>query len=84
MTNALLRQTLGDIEWMTEHRNELRALFPETWTLAANLNMLQLGFGLKVVGVDWRNDDELAKVLTFLTKFGIVQFQSGLIRRAPR
>ncbi len=34
IVNPALRSTIGDPEWLAAHRDELRALFPETWTLS--------------------------------------------------
>ncbi len=36
------------------------------------MNLLGIGYRLKLLGVDWRSQDELARVLAFLTKLGIV------------
>jgi len=72
MSRTLLEPTLGNPAWMAEHRDDLRQLFPETWTLGANLNLMAIGFKLKLLGVEWRSMDELSRILAFLTKYGVV------------
>ena len=70
--STLLRPTLGDPKWLADNRDALRELFPETWTLGANLNLVAIGFKLKLLGVEWRSYDELSRILAFLTKIGVV------------
>lgn len=77
-----LRSTLGDRAWMQADRDGLRALLPETWTLMANLKILQIGYGLKLLDVDWRSEDELAKIMVFLEKAGLMLRDGNLVRRS--
>lgn len=78
-----LKDTLGNEKWLRENEAKLRALLPETWTLATNLNGLQLGFRLKLLGVDWRSEDEFGRVMLFLEKIGIMLRKDFLVRRNP-
>lgn len=78
-----LRDTLGNQHWLKQNEPKLRELLPETWTLATNLNGLKLGFGLKLIGVDWRSEDEFGRVMVFLEKVGIMQRKDYLVRRNP-
>ena len=72
-----LIDTLGNEQWIREHEVEIRKLLPDTWTHINNIHGLKLGFGLKLLGVDWRSDDEFGKVMVFLERIGILQRQNG-------
>lgn len=79
-----LQDTLGSKAWLAQHEDELRNVLPELWTHIENLNGLQIGFRLKLIGVNWRTEDEFAKVMVFLEKVGIMQRQNGYqVRRNP-
>lgn len=78
-----LLDTLGNETWLRENEPKLREMLPETWTLATNLNGLQLGWQLKLLGVDWRSPDEFGRVMLFLEKVGIMLRKDFLVRRNP-
>jgi hypothetical protein len=80
---SALRDTLGNAQWLRDNEEKLRAMLPETWTLATNLDGLRLGFSLKLAGVDWRSEDEFGRVMLFLEKVGIMQRKDYLVRRNP-
>lgn len=71
-----LKETLGDINWVRKNEDSLKKLLPETWTHMHNLNGLKIGFGLKLIGVDWRSEDEFGKVMLWLEKTGIMVRQN--------
>lgn len=77
-----LKDTLGNPQWLQKNEPAIRDLLPETWTHIENLNGLKLGFGLKVLGVDWRSQEEFCKVMVFLEKIGMMQRQNGFQVRA--
>ncbi len=74
---AALAATLGNTEWVEDHKEELKDLLPATWTHATNFNPLKFGFGLKLLGIDWRSQDELALVLAWMEKTGFL-LRNGL------
>lgn len=79
-----LNDTLGNMQWVRENEEKIKNIFPETWTHAANINNIQLMFQMKLIGIPWSTEAELLKILTFLTKIGIVQVsKTELIRRNP-
>lgn len=82
MKTALV-DTLGNRDWLRENEPALREMLPETWTLATNLNGLQLGFRLKLLGVEWSSPDEFGRVMVFLEKVGIMQRKDYCVRRNP-
>jgi hypothetical protein len=67
-----LKETLGNEKWLRKNEDSLKKLLLETWTHMHNLNGLKIGFGLKLIGVDWRSDDELSKIMLWLEKVGIM------------
>jgi hypothetical protein len=76
------KDTLGNVNWLRVNEAALRALLPETWTHMDNLDGLKIGFGLKLLGIDWQSEDEFGKVMIFLEKVGILQRQNGYQVRA--
>lgn len=77
-----LKDTLGNIDWLRANEDAVKKLLPETWTHMENLNGIKLGFGLKLVGIDWRSEDQFGKVMLFLEKIGFMQRQNGYQVRA--
>lgn len=70
--SKLLQNTIGNEEWIRNNEQKLKDLLPKTWTHMSNLNGLKIGFGLKLIGVDWRSQDEFGKVMVWLEKVGIM------------
>lgn len=80
-----LRATLGDEAWLRSNEGALKALLPKTWTHMGNLNGMQIGFGLKLLGVDWRSQDEFGRVMLFLERAGLLLRQNDFqVRANPR
>ena len=77
-----LKATLGNSTWLDDNRAAMLDLFPKTWTLMSNFNVLRFGFGLKLLGVDWRSYDELTNVLVFCERAGLLLRDGLNIRRA--
>ena len=69
-------ELLRDTKWLKSNEKRLKDIFPKVWTHNANMNMLGVGYRLKLIGIDWRSQDQLASVLTFLTRIGIVEVQN--------
>lgn len=77
-----LADTLGNEKWMAENADKIKALLPETWTHMQNINGLQLGFGLKLLGVDLKSEDEFGKCMLFFERTGLMLRDGMLVRRA--
>lgn len=73
--------TVANKQWRDKNRKALRELFPETLTHHANLNFLGIGFQLKLLGADWRSQDELAECLMHFEMSGIVHREGVLFKR---
>lgn len=77
-----LQATLGNAEWMAANAEKIKAMLPETWTDVCNLNGLQLGFKMKLLGIDWRSVEEFAKTMTYFERVGLMKRDGLLVRRA--
>jgi len=76
-------KTLGSLEWLAANEDGLKKLLPETWTLDTNLNGMKIGFGLKLLGVDWRSVDDFSRVMVFLEKTGLLLRKDYQVRANP-
>ena len=77
-----LQDTLGNIEWLRANEDAIKKMLPDTWTHMENLNGLKLGVQMKLLGIDWRTEDQFGKVMVFLEKMGFLQRQNGYQVRA--
>jgi len=75
-------QTLGNREWVRQNEQAIKDLFPDTWTHVMNLNPVAIGFGLKLIGIDYRTDAEYCKVVQFFEDVGILMRDGYLVRRS--
>lgn len=75
--------TLGNEQWVRAHTAQIKAILPETWTHVQNLNGMYIGFQLKLLGIEWRTQDEFSKCLIFFERVGIMQRNGLHVRRSP-
>lgn len=80
---SLLLKTLGDAQWVLDHEKAIKELLPQTWTHMENIDMMKLGFRLKLLGIDWRSELELAKCLVFFEKIGFMIRDGYTVRAKP-
>ena len=78
-----LDQTLGNAAWLRRHEAAVKHLLPPTWTHVDQVNWLEMGFGLKLLGVDWRHEGTFSQVLARLEQLGLLQRDGLTIRRNP-
>jgi hypothetical protein len=80
-----LQDTLGNQEWLKKNELKIKDALPETWTHLgnSNINGLQIGFQLKLIGIDWRSEDEFGCVMVFFEKIGLLLREGLLIKRNP-
>lgn len=78
-----LEPTLGSEEWLRNNEDALKKLLPDTWTHIHNVDGLKLGFGLKLLGVDWRSENEFARVLVYFERIGLLVRQGMTVKRNP-
>ena len=79
-----LQDTLGNDQWLRENEDKVKALLPELWTHMGNLNGLQIGFGLKLLGIDWRSEAEFGRVMLFLEKVRFMLRDGLTVKRNPQ
>lgn len=77
-----LADTLGNPQWMAENAEAIKKILPEAWTEILKLNGLQLGYQMKLIGIDWRSQDEFGKVMVYLERVGLMQRDGLRVRRA--
>jgi len=75
-------ETLGDRDWLASHEGAIKNALPETWTHVENIDGLRLGFALKLLGIDWKTEQEFGKVMLFLEHVGILERKNGYQVRA--
>lgn len=74
-------ENLDNPEWVKDNLHKLRALFPETWTHVANLQVLPLMFQMKLLGIDFRSDVEFVEALIAFEALEVIHRDGHLIRR---
>lgn len=78
----MLRDTLGNEQWIRDNASKIKEALPETWTDVRNINsMLQLGYRLKLIGIDWRSEDEFGRCMVFFERIGLMKRNGILVRR---
>jgi hypothetical protein len=78
-----LTETLGNTEWLKKNEQAIKEMFPKTWTHMNNLNGLQLGFKFKLIGIDWRSEEQFSKVMVYLEKIKIILRDGYTIKANP-
>lgn len=77
--NHALQNTLGNDQWLRENESAIKKLFPAEWSHASRIDQLKLRWNLKLLGVDYRSEDEFIKILTFFAKIGFVQHDQDFL-----
>ena len=76
--------TLFNHTWLKKNENAIKALMPETWTNIQNIDPIPLCFKLKVLGVDWRSENDFGSIMAFFVKLGFYLRDNGfLFKRNP-
>lgn len=78
-----LQSTIGNDEWLRKNEKALKEIFPNTWTHMGNLNGLQIAFKFKLLGVDWRSEEQFSKVMVYLEKVKIIIREGYTIKANP-
>lgn len=76
--------TLGNIAWLRANEKAVKNMLPETWTHVGNMNGLQIGYRMKLLGIDWRNEQEFGKCTVFLERIGFMLRDGLTVKRNPR
>lgn len=71
-----IQQTLGNESWVQANLPALRNMFPATPTKIDLGVFLSVGFKIKVLGVEWRDENDLPKIMSFLQKLKIIDIKT--------
>lgn len=55
-----------DSNWIKLNQAALRQALPDSWTNVQNLDFVRIGYQLKLLNVDWRSYEELARIMAKL------------------
>ena len=78
-----IHDTLGSLSWLRVNEVGIKALLPDAWTPIINLDGVRLGSGLKLLGVDWRGQEEFGKILFFLEHIGFLERNGLTVKKNP-
>lgn len=78
---ADLRATLGSDEWMRRNYRALLSLIPPDWCPLNETTANALGLDLKVRGVNWNGPQQLARVIIYFERVGILVRAGGYFKR---
>ncbi len=78
-----VQDTLGNETWMKANEDAIKDFLPETWTHMNNLQGLRIGFRLKLLGIDWRSEDDFGKIMIYLEKTKIMLRDGFTVKRNP-
>lgn len=76
-----LETTIRNPEWLKKNEQAIKDIFPQTFTHMHNLNGLQIGYKFKLLGIDWRSQDEFGGIMVYLEKIKII-LRDGLTVKA--
>lgn len=77
----LLNEKLKDEKWFKENINNIKSIFPNTTTNVNNLkNDPQFLYKLKLIGFDFKTDEDLFLILNFLNKKKVIIFKDFLVK----
>lgn len=78
---AMIRVTLANVDWLNKNLDGIKELFPQTLTHVSNLSLEKIGFGFKLLGLDWRTGHQLLWLIKFLEKTNVIQRDGYCIKR---
>lgn len=66
-----------------KREHEIKALFPQDWTNANDINLLAVLFQLKVMGFDFRDDKQQTTLLAAIEAKGLILRDGLKFKRNP-
>lgn len=71
-----IQQTLGNESWVRANANALRNVFPIN-PVQVDLTLLtSVGYKLKLMGVEWREESDLPNMFSFLQRLNIIEVKA--------
>ncbi|PIP81381.1 MAG: hypothetical protein COW84_00215 [Gammaproteobacteria bacterium CG22_combo_CG10-13_8_21_14_all_40_8] len=75
-----LKETLGNETWLKDHEKLIKDLFPIHWTAIDKLKKLNIGKGLKKLGIDYKTEQEFAHIMIFFEKIGFLEAKDNCVK----
>lgn len=72
-----VQETIGNPQWVVQHYVQVRDIFPAERQLMTQSDMIRVGFKMKLLGIDWRSENELAQVMVLCYHLGMYHQQVG-------
>lgn len=76
-----LQPTLGNVDWLRVNETAIKSVFPETWTRVNRSEIMEMGRGLRRIGIRWDDVNEIPRILAFLERTGFVLRNGGMVKR---
>ena len=83
------KNKLTNLAWLADNEGALKNMFPEEWTSVKNVDGLKMAYALKLLGIDWRTEEEYAQIMAYLSNLEIylsdvkTPIQNTMIKRNP-
>ena len=78
-----LKNTLANLDWLKANEDNLKSVLPNTWTHMREVNMFEIAYRLKLLGVDFGTPEDLVKVLQFIEQIGFMVRKGYLVKANP-
>jgi hypothetical protein len=69
---------------LAKHETAIKELFPDTFTHIANINTLPIRFNLKLMGFDYRSEEEFASLMAMLEIKKLILRDGMMLKRNHR
>lgn len=80
-----MRETPSIIDEIFAAKEEaIKKLFPEVWTHISNIDMLPIRWQLKLMGFDYRSEQQFADLMASLEEKRLILREGHTIKRNPQ
>lgn len=81
---SVYKDNLYSLHWLIENHENLMNLLPATYTHEDNLDFVQFGFSLSLLGVHFENKEDLEEIILYLESLNLLNRKNEfLIVRNP-
>jgi hypothetical protein len=78
-----IEDTVGNLKWVQDNEEDIKKTLPQTWTHAANIQMMKFGYDLKLIGVEWTAIEQLPAMMLWFEHIGILLRNGAHCRANP-
>ncbi len=71
-------------DWVAENRGNIEELLPSDWQEMDQILAIQIGYGIKCMGVDWRSNQDFGDVMTRLIDLKIMELRVAVRNHVRR